>query len=102
MQIFVYGDGTFHQELGLGAWAFRIPTLNLEQTGVGPGKNSGRFEILAMLHGLETALHESVDLELCGISDCPEVSELAAKLAKLAKGNGSNGAIKCSTDKLDL
>jgi hypothetical protein len=99
MEILIYGDGTFHQELGIGAWAFRVPALGLEQTGIGPGKNSGRFEVLAILHGIEAALSVESSGELRGITDCSEVTALAAKLARPHAGNGS---LKGGIDKGDL
>jgi hypothetical protein len=98
MEILIYGDGSFHQEMGLGAWAFRIPALGVDQCGVGPGKSSGRFEVLAILHGIETALTlDSSSGELCGITDCSEVTALAAELAA---PNG--GSLKSGVDKADL
>jgi ribonuclease HI len=51
--IALYADGSFSYEAGVGAWAFKVPQLNLEGEGSTGGKTVTRFEFLAVLEGLE-------------------------------------------------
>jgi ribonuclease HI len=49
----LHSDGSFSDEVGIGAWAFVVPTLHLNGVGSEVGKTAARFELLAVLHGLE-------------------------------------------------
>lgn len=51
--IALYADGSFSQEVAVGAWAFKAPDLNMEGAGSGDGKTAARFEFLGVLEGLE-------------------------------------------------
>jgi ribonuclease HI len=52
----LYADGSFCHEVGIGAWAFKVPELGLEQVGSSRGSTVRRFEFLAALNGLEQIL----------------------------------------------
>ncbi len=54
--ILLYADGSFSHEVGVGAWAFRAPELNLEGEGTSVGRTVTRFEFLAVLEGLEAVV----------------------------------------------
>jgi ribonuclease HI len=56
LEIEVYAEGSYNQELRLGAWAFNIPKLKLEGVGSSEGKTAASFEFLAVLNGLEAVL----------------------------------------------
>src|SRR5260370_22178228 len=49
----LYGDGSFYEQLGLGAWAYRIPTLGIGGVGVEPGSYVECFEFAAVVAGVE-------------------------------------------------
>ena len=69
--IALYADGSFCQEVGVGAWAFRIPAMNLEDAGSSEGHTTTRFEFLGVLHGLESLA--ATDTSGCPVhvfSDC--------------------------------
>ena len=67
----LYADGSFCRELGIGAWAFCVPRLNLSRTGSSVGATVARFEFLAVLHGLEEVVAvDRSDLPLHVFSDC--------------------------------
>jgi ribonuclease HI len=57
VEIEVYADGFYNHEIRLGAWAFKIPKLNLEGVGSSEGETAARFELLAVLNGLEAVLN---------------------------------------------
>jgi ribonuclease HI len=52
----LYADGSFCREVSIGAWAFKVPALGLEQVGSSRGSTVTRFEFLAALNGLEEIL----------------------------------------------
>jgi ribonuclease HI len=56
VEIELYADGSSNDELGLGAWAFKVPKLNLEGVGSSEGKTTARFELLAVLNGIEAVV----------------------------------------------
>jgi hypothetical protein len=45
----LYADGSFCHEAAYGAWAFRVPALNLEGVGSSEGRTVTRFELLGVL-----------------------------------------------------
>jgi len=49
----LYGDGSFCPELGLGAWAYRVPSLGIAGVGVECGSDAGFFEFAAVVAGIE-------------------------------------------------
>jgi ribonuclease HI len=49
----LYADGSFCHEATYGAWAFRVPALNLEGVGSSEGRTVTRFELLGVLKGLK-------------------------------------------------
>ena len=81
-EIFLYADGSFSCEVGIGAWAFRA-VLNLEGVGSSEGKTVTRFEFLAVLHGLEAVV--AVDRSVCRFTSFPFFFSLAA-IEKLRAG----------------
>ena len=69
--IALYADGSFSHEVGIGAWAFKAPELNLEGGGKAEGKTVTRFEFLAVLDGLEAvAAADKSGLPIQVFSDC--------------------------------
>lgn len=82
--IALYADGSFSQEVAVGAWAFKAPELNLEGAGSGDGKTVTRFEFLGVLEGLEavTAGDQS-GLPIHVFSDC---NSTVAAINSLRKG----------------
>src|SRR5271169_3838599 len=69
--IALYADGSFSHEVGIGAWAFKAPELNLEGGGKAEGKTVTRFEFLAVLDGLEAvAAADKSGLPIQIFSDC--------------------------------
>jgi hypothetical protein len=62
--IALYDNDSFCQEVGAGAWAFRIPAMNLEDAGNSVGGTATRFEFLGVLHGLDS-------LAAADTSGCP-------------------------------
>ena len=69
--IALYADGSFSHEVGIGAWAFKAPELNLEGAGKAEGKTVTRFEFLAVLDGLEAvAAADQSGLPIQVFSDC--------------------------------
>jgi ribonuclease HI len=80
--IALYADGSYSAEFGLGAWAFLVPALKLEGVGSSAGETITRFELLAVVHGLEAI----VDADLCGssaihvYSDCESTVSLIEHL----------------------
>jgi ribonuclease HI len=67
----VYADGSFSSEVHFGAWAFKVPALNLEGVGSSDGPTVARFEFLAVLSGIEAVIaadNSSRPVEV--ISDC--------------------------------
>ncbi len=69
--IALYADGSFSHELGIGAWAFKAPELNLEGEGKAEGRTVTRFEFLAVLDGLEAvAAADKSGLPIQVFSDC--------------------------------
>jgi ribonuclease HI len=67
----LHADGSFSQERGVGAWAYLVPTLNLEGVGSADGKTATRFEFLAVLCGLEAvAAVDNTGLPIQVFSDC--------------------------------
>ncbi len=83
MEVEVYSDGTFDDRLGLGAWCFRIPVLNAEGAGIAPGKNSGVFEVLGTLNGVEAALASSpLEAQIQAWTDCDEVVDFVKMILR--------------------
>jgi len=82
--IALYADGSFSHEVGIGAWAYKCPQLNLEGTGKAEGKTVTRFEFLAVLDGLEavTAADKS-GFPIQVFSDCDST---VAAINSLQKG----------------
>jgi ribonuclease HI len=69
--IAIYGDGSFSAEAGIGAWAFRVPALNIEGAGSEHGKSVQRFEFLAILEGIEAVVNaDKSGLPIHVFSDC--------------------------------
>jgi ribonuclease HI len=69
--IALYADGSFSQEVAVGAWAFKAPELNLEGAGSGDGKTVTQFEFLGVLEGLEAvAAADQSGLPIHVFSDC--------------------------------
>jgi hypothetical protein len=51
--IWIYGDGSFHNEIGVGAWAFRVAEFGLNRAAVEAGSGIEVFEFAALLRGIE-------------------------------------------------
>ena len=67
----LYADGSFCHELCIGAWAFSIPRLDIIRSGSSEGSTSTRFELLAVLYGLEEILSvDTSEAPLHVFSDC--------------------------------
>lgn len=67
----LHADGSFCHELGVGAWAFTVPCLNLDGSGTAAGSTVARFEFLAVLQGLDAVLAvDSSGLPVHVVSDC--------------------------------
>src|SRR5579872_6584217 len=79
--IALYADGSFSSEVGIGAWAFLAPVLNLEGVGSSEGNTVTRFEFLAVLHGLEAvAAVDKCGLPVHVFSDCDSTIAAIEKL----------------------
>jgi ribonuclease HI len=82
--IALYADGSFSQEVAVGAWAFKAPELNLEGAGTTAGKTVTRFEFLAVLEGLEAlAAADKSEKAIQVFSDCEST---VAAINSLRKG----------------
>lgn len=53
-EIDLFSDGSFQDMISLGSWAFFVPGLGVEDTGVESGAGIEHFEIVAVLAGVET------------------------------------------------
>src|ERR1051325_230165 len=99
MEIQLFADGSYSPEVGVGSWAFRIPTLGLEGVGVEAGKTSGRFEALAVLNGLEGAHSLGLRATVRVLTDSEEVVTFVARLVGLT---GASLPAKAAKGKVDL
>lgn len=80
--ILLDADGSFSNEVGLGAWAFKAPSLNIEGVGSSPGKSVQRFEFLAVLQGLEAVIDvDDSGLPIHVFSDCDATGAAVERLA---------------------
>jgi ribonuclease HI len=81
VEIEVYADGSFDDELGLGAWAFKIPRLRLEAVGSSEGKTTTRFEFLAVINGIEAVVGaEHSGLPIHVYTDCESTVSVIDRL----------------------
>jgi ribonuclease HI len=55
-EITIYGDGSYQQQIGLGAWAYSVPSLRLKDASVETATTVEHFEIMAALSGIRRAL----------------------------------------------
>jgi len=82
VEIDVYADGSFNPELRVGAWAFKVPKLNLEGVGSSEGKTTARFEFLAVMNGLEAVLGaEGSDAPIHIFTDCESTVSAIERLS---------------------
>ena len=97
--IALYADGSFCQEVGVGAWAFRIPAMNLEDAGSSEGHTATRFEFLGVLHGLESLA--ATDTSGCPVHVFSDCESTVAAIIRINKG-GDFQNIKKYEDRVDL
>jgi hypothetical protein len=77
----LYAGCSFSHEVNIGAWAFKVPALGLEQVGSSRGPTVTRFEFLAALNGLEEILAaDGSDRPVHLFSDCESTVALIACL----------------------
>ena len=95
----LYADGSFCRELGLGAWAFSVPSLGLLRTGSSQGSTPARFELLAVLNGLEELLEIGRSDQMLNVfCDCEATIAL---INRLRDGQPLKESGKCE-DRIDL
>jgi ribonuclease HI len=82
--IALFADGSFSDEVGIGAWAFRAPALDLEGVGSAEGRSVVRFEFLAVLHGLEAV--DDVDKSALPIHVFSDCDSTVAAIERLRAG----------------
>ena len=66
----VFADGSYYHEIGVGAWAFRIPAFDLLVADAGRGPSNTHFELLGAVFGLEAAVAQGART-LTLFTDCP-------------------------------
>jgi ribonuclease HI len=99
VEIEVYADGSFNEELGLGAWAFKIPKLRLEEVGSSEGKTTTRFEFLGVLNAIEAVIaaeHSGMPIHV--FTDCEST---VSAIDRLRAGMGLRKPAKYA-DRADL
>ena len=95
----LYADGSFCQEVGVGAWAFRIPAMNLEDAGSSEGRTATRFEFLGVLRGLEVLT--ATDTSGCPVHVFTDCESTLAAILRINKGEDLQN-IKKYEDRIDL
>ena len=54
-QVDVFADASAYGDLGVGSWAFRIPSFDIIGTGIERGNHVDRFELAGAVSGIEAA-----------------------------------------------
>jgi ribonuclease HI len=70
----VFADGSYYHEIGVGAWAFRIPVFDLLIADASRGPSNTHFELLGALFGLEAAAARGART-LTLFTDCTYVAD---------------------------